>query len=95
MTPLQPGMLAVAAREVAWIRRDPVMRFLLLGMPVIVKPAREGSTLGLTKVSTPADFHAAWLISVIGGLAAGAALAALGPPAASAARAQVPAEGMA
>jgi len=32
----------------------------LLGMPVIVKPAREGSTLGLTKVSTPADFHSAW-----------------------------------
>jgi ABC-2 type transport system permease protein len=35
VTPLQPGMFAVAAREVAWIRRDPVMRFLLLGMPVI------------------------------------------------------------
>src|SRR5260221_3778582 len=32
----------------------------LLGMPVIVKPAREGSTIGLTKVSTPADFHVAW-----------------------------------
>jgi len=32
----------------------------LLGLPVIVKPAREGSTIGLTKVSTPADFHAAW-----------------------------------
>ena len=35
----------------------------LLGMPVIVKPAREGSTLGLTKVSTPADFHAAWKLA--------------------------------
>jgi len=34
-----------------------------LGMPVIVKPAREGSTLGLTKVSTPADFHAAWKLA--------------------------------
>ena len=34
-----------------------------LGMPVIVKPAREGSTLGLTKVSTPADFHAAWQLA--------------------------------
>jgi D-alanine-D-alanine ligase len=36
----------------------------LLGMPVIVKPAREGSTLGLTKVATPADFHAAWKLAV-------------------------------
>ncbi|MGZ5072772.1 MAG: D-alanine--D-alanine ligase [Usitatibacter sp.] len=35
----------------------------LLGMPVIVKPAREGSTIGLTKVSTPADFHAAWKLA--------------------------------
>jgi D-alanine-D-alanine ligase len=35
----------------------------LLGMPVIVKPAREGSTLGLSKVSTPADFHAAWKLA--------------------------------
>ncbi len=32
-------------------------------MPVIVKPAREGSTIGLTKVSTPADFHAAWKLA--------------------------------
>ena len=35
----------------------------LLGLPVIVKPAREGSTIGLTKVSTPADFHAAWKLA--------------------------------
>ncbi|MGZ5038394.1 MAG: D-alanine--D-alanine ligase [Usitatibacter sp.] len=35
----------------------------LLGMPVIVKPAREGSTLGLTKVATPADFDAAWKLA--------------------------------
>jgi D-alanine-D-alanine ligase len=35
----------------------------LLGMPVIVKPAREGSTIGLTKVHTPADFHAAWKLA--------------------------------
>jgi len=35
----------------------------LLGMPVIVKPAREGSTLGLSKVSTPADFDAAWKLA--------------------------------
>ena len=35
----------------------------LLGMPVIIKPAHEGSTLGLTKVSTPADFDAAWKLA--------------------------------
>ncbi len=34
-----------------------------LGMPIIVKPAREGSTIGLTKVSTPADFDAAWKLA--------------------------------
>ena len=34
-----------------------------LGMPVIIKPAREGSTIGLTKVSTPADFHAAFKLA--------------------------------
>jgi D-alanine-D-alanine ligase len=35
----------------------------MLGMPVIVKPAREGSTIGLTKVATPADFDAAWKLA--------------------------------
>lgn len=30
-----PGFLAVIRREVRWIRRDPVMRFLLFGVPVI------------------------------------------------------------
>jgi ABC-2 type transport system permease protein len=30
-----PGLLAVIRREVRWIRRDPVMRFLLFGVPVI------------------------------------------------------------
>jgi D-alanine-D-alanine ligase len=34
-----------------------------LGLPLIVKPAREGSTIGLTKVSTPADFDAAWKLA--------------------------------
>jgi D-alanine-D-alanine ligase len=34
-----------------------------LGMPVIVKPAREGSTIGLTRVSTPADFNAAYALA--------------------------------
>ena len=35
MTPLRPGLLAVAAREVRWILGDPVARFLLFGVPVI------------------------------------------------------------
>jgi ABC-2 type transport system permease protein len=33
--PLRPGLLAVAAREVRWLFRDPVARFLLFGVPVI------------------------------------------------------------
>jgi D-alanine-D-alanine ligase len=35
----------------------------MLGMPVIVKPAREGSTIGLTKVSSPNDFTAAYALA--------------------------------
>ena len=34
-----------------------------LGMPVIVKPAREGSTIGLTKVVSPVDFNAAYALA--------------------------------
>jgi hypothetical protein len=33
------------------------------GMPVIVKPAREGSTIGLTKVRSPADLAAAYALA--------------------------------
>jgi ABC-2 type transport system permease protein len=33
--PARGGLFAVAAREVRWIRRDPVARFLLFGVPVI------------------------------------------------------------
>ena len=43
MTPPRPGLLAVAAREVRWIFRDPVARFLLFGVPVIAF-----TVLGLT-----------------------------------------------
>ncbi|MGG5823111.1 ABC transporter permease [Falsiroseomonas sp. HW251] len=35
MSTMRPGLLAVAAREVRWILRDPVARFLLFGVPVI------------------------------------------------------------
>ena len=34
-----------------------------LGMPVIVKPAREGSTIGLTKVVSKSDFDAAFALA--------------------------------
>jgi D-alanine-D-alanine ligase len=34
-----------------------------LGLPVIMKPAREGSTIGLTKVSSPSDFNAAYALA--------------------------------
>ena len=36
----------------------------LLGMPVVVKPAREGSTIGLTIARTPADLPAAYQLAV-------------------------------
>ena len=32
---LRPGLLAVAVREVAWIRRDPVARLMVLAIPLI------------------------------------------------------------
>jgi D-alanine-D-alanine ligase len=35
----------------------------MLGLPVIMKPAREGSTIGLTKVNTPADFAPAFALA--------------------------------
>ena len=35
VTPAPTGLFAVAAREVRWILRDPVARFLLFGVPVI------------------------------------------------------------
>ena len=35
MVARHPGLFAVAAREARWIRRDPVARFLLFGVPVI------------------------------------------------------------
>jgi Na+/melibiose symporter-like transporter len=44
-----------------------------LGVAVLV------AVLGTTS-STAADFHSAWLISVVGGLSAGLLLAAIGPP---------------
>jgi hypothetical protein len=48
-----------------------------------------------TQASSAADFHTAWLISVTGGLAAGAALAGLGPRALNVLKAPAPAEGTA
>jgi EmrB/QacA subfamily drug resistance transporter len=54
-----------------------------LGVAVLV------AALGAHAVSA-ADFHTAWLITVAGGLAAGLALAAIGPPALNAAGADGP-----
>src|SRR4051812_46690776 len=35
----------------------------VLGLPLIIKPAREGSTLGITKVSAPSDTAAAYQLA--------------------------------
>ena len=43
MTSFRTGLIAVTAREVRWICRDPVARFLLFGVPVIAF-----AVLGLT-----------------------------------------------
>ena len=59
------------------------------GAAVLTMGRQIGAALGVARArggarherrSTAADFHSAWLISVAGGLAAGLALAALGPP---------------
>ena len=73
------------------------------GAAVLTMGRQIGAALGVavlvavlgTQASSAADFHTAWLISVVGGLAAGAVLAALGPPALSAVSARVPAESVA
>lgn len=39
---------------------DPASVIARLGLPLIVKPAQEGSTLGLTKVKSAAEFQAAF-----------------------------------
>ena len=49
-----------------------------------------GAVLG-TSATSASDFHTGWLITVVGGLAAGLALAAIGPPALNAAGADGPA----
>jgi D-alanine-D-alanine ligase len=46
---------AVIREDTAW---DKVLD--LLGLPLIVKPAREGSTLGITKVRAPTDLFEAY-----------------------------------
>src|SRR5690349_11792396 len=46
---------AMVSKSTAW---DRAIEFL--GMPTVVKPAREGSTIGLTIVRTPVDFPAAY-----------------------------------
>ncbi len=58
------------------------------GAAVLTMGRQIGAALGVavlvavlgTATSSAADFHSAWLITVAGGLSAGAALAAMGPP---------------
>jgi Na+/melibiose symporter-like transporter len=69
------------------------------GAAVLTMGRQIGSALGVAvlvavlgaSASTASDFHRAWLISVVGGLTAGLALAAIGPPARRAAGADSPA----
>ncbi|HWX97406.1 MAG TPA: MFS transporter [Solirubrobacteraceae bacterium] len=73
------------------------------GAAVLTMGRQIGAALGVavlvavlgTGQATLADFHSAWLITVAGGLAAGLALAALGPPLHGSAPAPVLAEGAA
>src|SRR5271170_5982431 len=66
------------------------------GAAVLTMGRQIGAALGVallvavlgTSTGSASDFHSAWLISVIGGLSAGLALAALGRPAAKTAPAQ-------
>jgi EmrB/QacA subfamily drug resistance transporter len=70
------------------------------GAAVLTMGRQIGAALGVavlvavlgTTARTAADFHTAWLITVAGALAAGAALAALGPPAPSALAARTQAQ---
>ena len=39
---------------------DPATVIAELGLPLAVKPAREGSSIGVSRVNRPADFKAAW-----------------------------------
>jgi EmrB/QacA subfamily drug resistance transporter len=66
------------------------------GAAVLTMGRQIGSALGVAvlvavlgaSATTASDFHQAWLISVVGGLTAGLALAAIGPPVRRAADAQ-------
>jgi MFS family permease len=68
------------------------------GAAVLTMGRQIGSALGVavlvaalgTATATASDFHAAWLITAAGALAAGVALAALGPPRTSPATQQMP-----
>jgi EmrB/QacA subfamily drug resistance transporter len=68
------------------------------GAAVLAMARQIGSALGVavlvavlgTSATSAADFHSAWLITIVGALATGAVLAALGPRAAGAPRAARP-----
>ena len=51
--PTPPWRLAESAAELADAARE-------LGLPLAVKPAREGSSIGISRVEAPEQFQAAW-----------------------------------
>lgn len=51
--PTPPWRLAESAAELADAARE-------LGLPLAVKPAREGSSIGISRVESPEQFQAAW-----------------------------------
>jgi D-alanine-D-alanine ligase len=54
------GGIPTPAWEVLTASSDPAAVVARVGLPMIVKPGREGSTLGLTKVTDVSQVHAAW-----------------------------------
>ena len=61
MNGVAPGLLAVIRREVRWIRRDPVVRFLLFGVPVIAFGLL-GLTFSAAVVRGSASLLSTWTI---------------------------------
>lgn len=54
------GGIPTPAWEVLTASSDPAAVVARVGLPMIVKPGREGSTLGLTRVTDVSQVHAAW-----------------------------------
>jgi EmrB/QacA subfamily drug resistance transporter len=100
LTAFLPGMiiggagvgLVIPTLTAAGASSLPPERFAT-GAAVLTMGRQIGSALGIAVLvavlgsgASVSDFHAAWLITIAGGIAAGATLAALGPPARAVAR---------